>query len=614
MIFLDLLPNQAAESRKSGKNIPLRKNQQAAGVGGSQVVIPSPGDYNKGLASPVPAPTDWRPAMLRPNAITCLMALISATLVAVPLSAAKSAPLLAGWHPDEATNAAAVPAGDVARQIDELIARRLAEVGREPAPLTTDAEFARRVYLDLVGSLPTVPQLEAFLADASPQKRAELLERLLSSPEHSRHFAQVFDTMLMGRRDRKLGERRKHGWYDYLESIFAENRPWDQVVQEMLLARAEGERRGHLWYLYERENNHQAIAESVAKSFFGVDIACAQCHDHLVAEEIKQAHYWGLVGFFKRSTNAQTERGIAIAESAIGGFDDYANPLLGTTESLELTFLLRGTVEEARPEDPAKQEDAESFYVAIEGEPKVPKFSRREKFVTEILADHPLLARSMVNRLWGLLLGRGLVHPIERMDSTNPPSHPELLDFLSEDFRQHGYDLRRLIRSLVLSDTYQRSSQAGPGSVTEALFAHGLVKPLTAEVYLDAVRVALGPQVEAGQEDPWRKLAGSWRKLFPEVVATGDQATIDQALGLANGPEFHVALQRAAERWVQEQSERTLEQQIDAIYQRCFGRAPEADELTVVRDYLVARGERPLEGWAQVFWTLVTAPEFRFNH
>jgi hypothetical protein len=93
--------------------------------------------------------------------------------------------------------------------------------------------------------------------------------------------------------------------------------------------------------------------------------------------------------------------------------------------------------------------------------------------------------------------------------------------------------------------------------VTEALFAHGLVKPLTAEVYLDAVRVALGPQVEAGQEDPWRKLAGSWRKLFPEVVATGDQATIDQALGLANGPEFHVALQRAAERWVQEQSERT---------------------------------------------------------
>lgn len=567
--------------------------------------------------SPFPPPTDRRLAMLRPNASPCLLVLISVMLLAAGRSASAAVPL-AVWQADEETNveatAVAVSARDVAQQIDQAIEGRWAEAGREPAPLTTDSEFARRLYLDLVGSLPTVPQLESFVADNDPEKRSVLVERLLSSPEHTRHFAEVFDTMLMGRRDRKLGERQKHGWYDYLQSIFAENRPWDVAAREMLLARAEGERRGHLWFLYERENNHQAIAESVAKSFFGVDIACAQCHDHLVAEEIKQAHYWGLVGFFKRSSNTQTDRGIAVAESAIGGFDDYANPLLGTTESLELTFLLRGTVEEARPEDPAKQADDESLYVAIEGEPKVPKFSRREKFVTEILSDHPLLARAMVNRLWGLLMGRGLIHPIEKMDSANPPSHPELLDHLAEDFRQHGYDLRRLIRSLVSSDTYQRSSQAGEGSVAEALFAHGLVKPLAAEVYLEATRVALGPAVAAGQEDLWRKLAGSWRQMFPEVVATGDQATIDQALGLANGPEFHVALQRAAEVWVQEQSERTLEQQIGELYQRCYGRAPAAEELNVVRDYLAARGERPVEGWAQVFWTLVTAPEFRFNH
>ncbi len=526
-------------------------------------------------------------------------------LIIVSLLLVWSVPLASGQVPSDQ---------ELARWIDLEIGKKLEAENLTPAPRSSDEVFARRVYLDLTGRIPSVEHLDEFLADSDPDKRVILIDRLLLSSHHAEHFTNLFDTMLMGRKERKLDERRKHGWHKYLHTVFAENRPWDEVAREILLARADGDQRGHLWFLYERENNHQEIAEAVSKSFFGVDIACAQCHDHLVAEEIKQAHYWGLVGFFKRSKNTQGERGIAIAESAVGGFDDYANPLLGTTESLELTYLLRGTVAEERPDDPAKQEDDDSLYVAVEGEPKVPLFSRREKFVEEILSDHPLLARSMVNRLWGILMGRGLVHPIEKMDSTQSPSHPELLDMLAEDFRKHGYDLRRLIRAIVISEAYQRAAAANSEHLAGDSYAAGLLKPLTAEAYLDSLKVALASTDSEAAIEGWQKLSAQWRKFFPDVIPVSDQATIDQALGLTNGPEFNAVLQQAAEAWVRDTVGQSSEQQVRLAYRRCYARLPDDEEISLISDYLAQRQDRLVEGWAQVFWTLVTAAEFRFNH
>lgn len=511
-------------------------------------------------------------------------------------------------------DATAPDSTDATRKIDEQILKGLQQSQLEVAPKCSDEEFVRRIYLDLTGRIPTLEQLDEFLSESNSDKRERLIDELLASDTHFEYFAAIFDTMLMGRKDRKIAERRKHGWHDYLKRVFAENRPWDQVVREILLARGEGPQRGHLWFLYERENKHQEIAESVAKSFFGIDIACAQCHDHLVAQEIKQAHYWGLVGFFRRSTNVQTENGIGIAESAIGGFDDYANPLLGTTEKLSLSFLLREDVEEPRPVDPAQQEDNESLYVVVAGEPKVPLFSRREKFVEEIVKDHPLIARAMVNRVWGLLLGRGLVHPIERMDSTQPPSHPELLDWLAEDFRQHGYDIRRLVRAVVRSETYQRSVSTGQASSPDQSFANALAKPLTAEAYLRSLQVGLPFPPQIAESEKWGRLSSQWYKFFPEIIATNDQASMDQALGLTNGQEFHSLLQEAAEAWVSETATLSNEERIQHAYRRLFGRLPEAEEQEQIVAYLEARSNRTIAAWAQVFWTMATSAEFRFNH
>jgi hypothetical protein len=523
----------------------------------------------------------------------------------------------AGLAQTEATSLAAFHSPstlEVTERIDREIGQRLE---REPVlsgGRCGDDEFIRRIYLDLTGRIPTVEQLDRFVADPASNKRDRLIDELLASEAHFEYFASIFDTMLMGRKERKLAERKKNGWHDYLKQVFAENRPWDRVVHEILLARGDGDRRGHLWYLYERENKHQEIAESVAKSFFGVDIACAQCHDHLAAEEIKQAHYWGLVGFFRRSTNAQAEQGIAIAESAIGGFDDYANPLLGTTEKLTLSFLFREDVAEPRPEDPAKQEDSESLYVAVAGEPKIPLFSRREKFVEEVVKDHPLIARAMVNRVWGLLLGRGLVHPIERMDSTQQPSHPELLDWLAEDFRVHGYDIRRLVRGVVRSEAYQQAEVREGTAPPDHLFAAALLKPLTAEAYLGSLQVALPCPTDLNDSDEWRRMSSQWRQLFPEIVATTDQTTIDQALGLTNSREFNNLLNAAAERWLADTASLNVDQRIELAYRRVYSRPPDAEELSRILSYLQARTDRPVSAWAQVFWTMVTSAEFRFNH
>ena len=201
-------------------------------------------------------------------------------------------------------------------------------------------QFVRRLYLDLAGRIPTPNEVQSFINDDGPDKDVVLVDQILQSEDYVQHFADVFDTLLMGRtQPNKYNERRKHQWRSWLDNVFRENRPWNDVVVEMLLARPNSEDdRGAVWFLYERNNDHQKMAESIAQAIFGIRIECAQCHDHMIATEIKQAHYWGLVAFFNRSTNQKTPSGPRVAESAIGGFSEFAN-LEGTSTPNLLTFF-----------------------------------------------------------------------------------------------------------------------------------------------------------------------------------------------------------------------------------------------------------------------------------
>ncbi|MEM7559244.1 MAG: DUF1549 domain-containing protein [Planctomycetota bacterium] len=518
---------------------------------------------------------------------------------AAPNSSQKENSGVTNWLPS--------PGIDPTLVIDLCIAQGCSDREIEQGELCSDADFIRRLYLDVLGRIPLPAERQAFLKESNSRKRDLWIERLTASEECAEHLAATWDTMLLGRNEGKLKERAAKGWHGYLRKVFHQNRPWNEVAEEILLARGDSKQRGHIWFLYEQSNKHQEIAESISRGFFGVDIACAQCHDHPIAPEIKQAHYWGLVGFYRRGRNEGVPNGFAVAESAIGGFEDYANALTGETESLELTFLKAKTIEEERPEDPAKQKDNDNFYVAVDKEARQPKFSRREKFVTEILRDHPLLARAMVNRWWGLLLGRGMVHPVDKMDSGHAPSHPELLDWLADDYRKSGYDNRRLMRAILRSRAYQSvSSGVSPADS----FAHGLVKPLSAEALLRSWSQILNPQLN-------QNLGSTIRQHFPEILAEEEQTTLKQTLMLSNHPGWNKFFQFESDsvgESLKNLDRENPEQACKQIFLVAYGREPTEAEMEKIVSVLKSEDREWQKSVQQVLWALLTSAEFRFNH
>ena len=283
----------------------------------------------------------------------------------------------------------------------------------------------------------------------------------------------------MGRRGGRREERRQeHGWFAFLENAFKTGRPWPEVVAAIIKARPEtpGDA-GAMWFVYERRNEHQQIAEALAPVIYGTRIDCAQCHDHPLAREIKQGHYWGLVAAFNRSKNVEGGPP-AVAESAVGGFINFTN-LRKESQPAVLAMLTGATIAESRP---GPGDDAPDRYLEPAASVKVPKFSRRAELARAATGNNPLLARSFVNHAWALLMGRGLVHPVDEMNSKNPPSDPVLLDWLARDFAAHGHDVRRVLRQIVLSRGYQLAAWPGPAAAPPPeAFAAAVERPLTAE-------------------------------------------------------------------------------------------------------------------------------------
>ena len=498
----------------------------------------------------------------------------------------------------------------------------------KPAPVTGDSAFIRRVTLDLAGRIPTRAETRDFVHERGRDKRARLVDRLLAGEEYPRRMREVFDPVLMNRRGPAWEEKRsRQQWFAWLEEAFRWNRPWNEVLHELIVARPENPAdRGAVWFLYERENNAQAIAESLAPVVFGVQVKCAQCHDHMVAREIKQAHYWGMVAAFNRSKNVDTPAGPGIAESAIGGFVSFAN-LRKESQPARLTFFNGRIVEETWPEDGEKEQDLPDLYVVPPppakekpGRPAVPTFSRRAAFADAVTRDNPLLARAMVNRIWALLFGRGLVHPVDLMDSKHPPSHPELLDWLARDFERNGHDVKRLVRTLCTTRAYQldappaRPSAPKPGSPDA--FAHALDKPLTAEQLFQSLLIATGNPADsdglvAGK--PAHDLRRTLIRQFPDLFPAEYNATLQQALFLSNADPFdHLLAPRDGTLPARLAALPDARSRIDEAFATVFGRTPDAAERKECEAYLVAR---PTEaGVKQFLWALLTGAEFQVNH
>ncbi len=482
-----------------------------------------------------------------------------------------------------------------------------------PAPVCDDRSFVRRVYLDLAGRIPTREEAEAFFYDASPKKREALIDRLLVSDEYARASREIWDALLMGRNAGRREQRRKDsGWYAFLESAFKNNRAWDEVVRAMIVARPEGEAdKGSQWFVFERRNEYQPLAEAIAPVIYGTRIACAQCHDHPLAREIKQGHYWGLVAAFNRSKNVDNKGGgnatPVVAESAIGGFINFTN--LKKESQPAVMMLLNGrTVDETRPADDAKQEDSPDEYVDPKATVKTPKFSRRAALADAVTRDNPLLARSFVNHEWAILLGRGIVNPVDEMNSKNPPSHPEMLDWLARDFTDHHYDMRRLTRAILLSRGYQLAAWTGENAPAPEAFAAAAEKPLTAETIARSAQVASGAKADDGP------LRAAFAEAFPDVLPRVPRATIQQAMFLENNETLAKLFKpgtAAADRLA---TLPTNEDRVREVFRLALVREPEADELAAGVKYLDSRQKETAEAVGQMLWALVSGPEFLTNH
>ena len=510
-----------------------------------------------------------------------------------------------------------VDAKSISHQIDQHVRDGYASRSVTPAEGCSERDFVRRIYLDLIGRVPTVSELEAYLDGSSDlndpnQRRAALIDQLLASEEHVIHFADWMDTLLMGRAGEDKYRQRAGLWRRYLEASIRRNQPWDEFVQEILLARpTDDSTQGAVWFLYERGDDHQKIAEAVAPAIFGVRIECAQCHDHMVVDEIKQSHYWGLVAFFNRGKNESKEGKLHVTESAIGGFSEFADLMGDSTPNL-LTFLDAEVVPEPRPSADEKQEDKDELYVSIgKDAPRIPKFSRREQFVNHVVAGHPRLGRALVNRVWALLMGRGIVHPFDEMDSMHDPSHPELLDWLAADFVDSGHDVRRLVRGIVNSQTYQLDSRRPDGGDDPATFAWYLERPLTGEQLSRSIEVVL-----RGNPVGQSSVVGSFRQSFPDLLADEHVTNVKQGLFLSNSEQLDRLIRESTDDGhlparllaMENQAER-----LELLFQTVYARPASEEESERIADFLDTR-QNSMAAIQQVLWALLASAEFRFNH
>ncbi len=323
------------------------------------------------------------------------------------------------------------------------------------ADLQSDSEFLRRVSLDLVGTIPTSAEARAFLADTAPNKRELLVDRLLADPRFARHIQLAFDLWLMERRPSKHVPIAD--WQTFLHNHFVKNTPLNQIVKEVLAADGTDEKqRAAARFYLDRDGEKHLITRDVGRIFFGRDIQCSQCHDHPLVDDFLQADYQAILAFFNRSflfTDAQAKKSF-FAENAEG-------------ELLDFKSVFGGDVQKARPrlpgspeaDDPRSAKGQEYVVAPAKDVRPVPKYSRRERFAQELaITQNKLLARTFANRLWGHMFGRGLVYPYDMDHSDNPPSHPELLDLLTNELIAMNFDCRQFIKSVALSAAYQRSS------------------------------------------------------------------------------------------------------------------------------------------------------------
>lgn len=517
-----------------------------------------------------------------------------------------------------AATGSAIP--DISRQVDSRIDRALAEAGVVAAPEAGEANLIRRLMLDLAGRIPTTAEVQAYTASKAPDKRVQLIDRLLGSGEFLAHQENEFDTLLMYGTSGNLRQ--------YLSAALKQRRGWDRIFRELVAARGDtADTKGSDEFLKARAKDTDRLTNDVSMLFFGVNISCTQCHDHPLVDEWKQDHFYGLKSFFNRTFL----NGTFLAERDYG-LVTYKTPS-GQERTARLMFLSGVRPSEpaaAEPSNEQKKQESKQLKEWADKKlaPPPPKFSRRSLLVDAALRtdQNRFFARSIVNRLWYRLMGYGLVMPLDQLQAENTASHPELLDWLSQDLVDHGYDLTRTMRGLVLSKTYARSSRWRQGERPDpSLFAVAQVRPLSPMQLAASLRIAAAdPATLAAATRPAdiaRRIeslvsgARGLARLF-DMPQDNFQIGATEPLLFSNGaPIANELLADGGDRLIGRLKQlRSPREQVDTAYWAVLSRQPNNDECALAADYLGQRSSRPIDGLQQVVWALMSSAEFRFNY
>jgi hypothetical protein len=485
-------------------------------------------------------------------------------------------------------------AAELAALIDRHVESRLEAERVRPAELADDAEFLRRVYLDLHGAIPAAEQAARFLSDPEPSRRARLIDTLLASPRYGEYLADVWQGYLVSplADDYRVRAERFRKW---LAERF-NTQTWDRIASELLTSTGKLDDNPAVIYLIEGRLPRTVpdLTDLTSRYLLGVRLSCAQCHDHPFVPWTRQ-DYWGMAAFF---TQIQTPGKPKLVYRV--GVKDYPE--------LTLASLKDEAPDGFLPRPP-------TFLGGQElGASKATNRAALAAWVTS--PDNPYFARAMVNRTWWRLLGRGIVNPVDDMHSANSPSHPELLDLLAQRFAKSGFDLKFLTRAVVSSRAYQRTSRPGDDPEKQAaLFGRMSIKVLSAGQLYDSLVTIFGPPARTRRVDPRSDARAEFTQFFAEdgdPDPTAYRRGIPHLLRQMNSGQF-AGRSVAALAARSATSGRSTDEVAADLFLSILSRRPTADEGRLFRSHAGRTGSVESAS-RELAWALMMTSEFSLNH
>lgn len=496
--------------------------------------------------------------------------------------------------------------------VDELASAKFRELGIEPSELCDDATFIRRTHLDAVGTLPTPEAVRAFIDSDDAEKRAKLIDQLLGltgDPEldvHNNAYAAYWSLKwadLIRSSSNNLGEQGMWAMHNWLQESFRDNKPFDQFVEDLVMAKGSIYMNGPANY-YRIATNPPDLAEATAQLFLGVRLQCAKCHHHPF-EKYSQEDYYGFAAFFAR---------------------------VGNKNSVEFGLFGREQIVMVKPTGDVKHPRTGKTLLPtpLEGQPLSEEPLDRRQPLADWLtsADNPLMARSVVNRYMAYLLGRGLVEPIDDMRATNPPTSAALLDALAESFTESGYDLKQLVRTIMNSRLYQLSSQPTESNAgDDRFYSHYRVKRISAEALLDAIDDATGTQTkfrnmplgtraielpDAEYPDYFLTTFGKPRRVSACECERVSDENLAQALHTLNGEGLVAKIADSSGRVATlMKAKKPYEEIVHELYLATMGRLATAEELKALDAFREKTGDDRVF-YEDLLWSLLNSKPFLF--